>query len=257
MCGRFTLLSGWSQIHQILEGFISDLGGGNDDRVLAYPERFNIAPTQPILVLARAGDMTEPSFMRWGLVPGWVDDPADFPLLINARSETLAEKTSFKISLESRRCIIPASGYYEWSRMPDGSKVPHYVTRRDGLPIFMAGLYSPWAGKGGQEVMDTAAIITIDANDELKNIHHRTPVLLEGENISSWLDITNVDAREAQKLLDPIASGIMKFHPVSNQVNSPGNDFGELVIPAFETNHRENGMDQKQKTKKPLQLDLF
>ncbi|VAW22777.1 Gifsy-2 prophage protein [hydrothermal vent metagenome] len=256
MCGRFTLLLGWPQIFQLLEGFVSNLNNGTDEKILAYPDRFNIAPTQPILVLARAGEKVEPFLMRWGLVPQWVDNPADFPLIINARSETLAEKTSFKSSLKNQRCIIPASGYYEWSRLPDGTKIPQYITRNDGLPILMAGLHSTWVGEDGEEV-DTATIITIAANDDLKNVHHRTPVMLEGENIALWLDSANVNAKEAQKLLIPIADGFMKYHPVSTQVNSPKNDFETLIIPAFEMDQSENKSEQVQKPKKPSQLNLF
>ncbi|MCF6325765.1 MAG: SOS response-associated peptidase [Devosiaceae bacterium] len=256
MCGRFTLLLGWNEIHQLLKGFVSNLNNGTNEKILAYPDRFNIAPTQPILVLARAGEKVEPFLMRWGLVPQWVDNPADFPLLINARSETLAEKTSFKSSLKNQRCLIPATGYYEWSRLPDGTKIPQYITRNDGLPVLMAGLHSTWVGEDGEEV-DTATIITIGANDDLKNVHHRTPVLLEGENIALWLDSANVHANAAQKLLNPITDGVMKFHEVSKQVNSPKNDFETLIIPAYETNQNENKSEQRQKPKKPSQLDLF
>ncbi len=259
MCGRFTLLLGWSQIYQLLEGSLSNLNNGTDEKILAYPDRFNIAPTQPILVLTRAGEKIEPFLMRWGLVPQWVDNPADFPLLINARSETLAEKTSFKSSLKNQRCIIPASGYYEWSRLPDGTKIPQYITRNDGLPLLMAGLHSTWVGEDGEEV-DTATIITIAANDGLKNVHHRTPVLLEDENIALWLDSSNVNAKEAQKLLNPIADGLMKYHPVSTRVNSPNNDFEGLIVPVFEENQTEQKKSKSEQTpanKKPSQLDLF
>lgn len=116
--------------------------------------------------------------MRWGLLPAWVKDPEDFPLLINARSETAAEKASFRAAMRHRRCIIPASGFYEWARdKASGQSQAFWVRPRDGGPVGFAGLHETWIGKDGSEI-DTCAIMTMAAPDDLSHIHHRVPVAL-------------------------------------------------------------------------------
>lgn len=262
MCGRFTLLLTWAQINAMLSEYVTMLKTSPIPQIEHAPTRYNIAPTQPILVLRRVGGTVKPALMRWGLVPEWVEDPNDFPLIINARAETLAQKTSFKNALKNTRCIIPASGYYEWQKNPDGSKIPTYITRKDGRPFMMAGLYSTWVGEEGEEV-DTAAIITVDANADLKPVHHRSPAILNGEGIDMWLDTANVNAPYAHKLLRSIADGVCQFHAVTRRVNSPHNDDAELIVPAFEQNSDKSAPNKPQKSAapkkpgKPTQLDLF
>jgi putative SOS response-associated peptidase YedK len=123
---------------------------------LIYPPRYNIAPTQPIPVVWEQQGRRTAQLVRWGFVPGWVKDPREFPLLINARSEGMAEKPAFRDALKHQRCVIPASGYYEWMKRPDGSKQPYYITEADGRTMAFAGLYSTWMGPEGEEI-DTAA----------------------------------------------------------------------------------------------------
>ncbi len=262
MCGRFTLLLSWAQINALMSDFVTALKSETIPQIEHALARYNIAPTQPILVLRRVGGTVKPALMRWGLVPEWVEDPNDFPLIINARAETLPEKTSFKNALNNTRCIIPASGYYEWQKNPDGSKTPTYITRKDGRPFMMAGLYSTWVGDEGEEV-DTAAIITVDANADIKPVHHRSPVSLSGEGIDMWLDTANVNAPNAHKLLRSIPNGICQYHAVTTRVNSPRNDDADLIVPAFEQS-ADNSIPNKpqkpaapKKPTKPTQLDLF
>lgn len=248
MCGRFTLLLSWPEIHQLLAGFVEGLKNNPIAEIAHAPKRYNIAPTQPVLVLCSNQGVVEPQLMRWGLVPEWVDNPADFPVIINARAETLAQKTSFKNALKNRRCIIPASGYYEWKRNQDGSKTPHYISSKNGQPFLMAALCSTWVGAEGEEV-DTTAIITVPASSELAKVHHRTPVNLAGDVVGQWLDCAGVNAEGAQKLLTPIADGTARAEPVSREVNSVRNDDESLIIPAFE--------QEKKQQPPPKQLNLF
>ncbi len=264
MCGRFTLLLSWSEIHDLLQGFVSHLQADAPPELAGAPPRYNIAPTQPILVLLREAGKTRPRLMRWGLVPEWVADPATFPLIINARGETLTEKASFRNAVKNRRCIVPCSGYYEWQRHPDATKTPTYIFRCDKRPFLMAGLWSTWVGPEGEEV-DTAAIVTTSANAELEPVHHRMPAMLEGEQVEQWLDTGNVNAQRARQLIAPAATGVACHYPVSARVNSPANDDETLIRPASEKTRLPDGADSADKdaerdgnqSRAPRQLDLF
>ncbi len=260
MCARFTLSLNWQEICHHLDAFFSGFADSAPEQAARMPPRFNIAPGQPVLALARTGEKTGVSLMRWGLVPRWVRDPSSFPLLVNARSETLAQKASFRDSLEKQRCLIPASGYYEWHRHPDGSSTPHHVSRRDGAPVFLAGLYSSRTGPDGRK-LDTAVVITTAARGEMARLHHRTPVLLTGRSMERWLDCDRTGAGQAMDLLGPVADGVLGFHPVSPRVNSPKNDDRDLVAPVLENgsgrNESGNGNGAVCLLAKPAQLDLF
>ena len=190
--------------------------------------RYNIAPTQPIAAIWEAHGRREAHFARWGLVPGWVKDPRDFPLLVNARMETMAEKPAFRDALKHGRCIIPASGYYEWHTNPDKSKQPYYITLEDGAPMALAGVYASWMGPNGEEI-DSVATITVPTNQQLSDIHHRMPAILRGDEIDAWLNVRDVRAAEAAQLALPLEDGALKFHPVSTRVNSARDDDPGLI----------------------------
>lgn len=230
------------------------------------PPRYNIVPTQPITIVRKFNGKPFQQLMRWGLVPEWVKDPNDFPLIINARAETLAEKPSFKDSLNHRRCIIPASGYYEWHRPNEGPKQPYFFQNANALPMCIAGLYTNWHGPNGEEI-DTVAIVTTAANKIVGKVHHRMPAMLSGQAIDDWLATSSVLGRHAIKLLQPSRDDEVIFHPVSTRVNNAKIDEPDLLT--------EIELDQpapKKVTKKPLpknpadkveskkpnsQLDLF
>ena len=195
--------------------------------------RYNVAPTQPVAAIWEESNRREAHFARWGLVPRWVKDPREFPLLINARVETMAEKPAFRDALKHGRCVIPASGYYEWRTNPDKTKQPFYITLADDQPMALAGLYAVWSGPEGEEV-DTVATITVPANNQLSVIHDRMPAILRGDAIEQWLDVRGTNAKTAYQLALPLDDGLLKFHPVSTRVNSARMDDPGLIEPANE-----------------------
>lgn len=195
-----------------------------------FPPRYNIAPTQPIVAIWEQQGRRTAQLVRWGLVPGWVRDPRDFPLLINARAETMAAKPAFRDSLRNQRCVIPASGYYEWMKGPDGRRQPYYIAMVDGSPMAFAGLYTTWSGPEGEEV-DTAAIVTVDASAEVAPIYDRMPAILRGEAIDAWLNTRDVDVREAVQLALPLPAGSISYHPVGRAVGAATAEGPELIAP--------------------------
>ena len=171
MCGRYAFLLPPEAMAELFK-ILNEVG--------MYPPRYNIAPTQPVItILERQGRRTAELF-RWGFVPGWVKDPKDWPLLINARADSMAEKPSFKDALRNSRCIIPATGYYEWKKGPDGERRPFYITSSETETMAFAGLYSTWSGPNGEEV-DTVCIVTTDPNPEISEVYDRMPVILRGQ----------------------------------------------------------------------------
>jgi len=221
MCGRFTLIISAEELAEWFE----------TENEAELAPRYNIAPTQPVqTVLADHGRRVS-RLMRWGLMPGWVKDPREFPLLVNARIETMADKPAFRDSLKHGRCIVPASGYYEWQVGPDKTKQPCFVTRADGAPMALAAIYSIWAGPNGEEV-DTVATITQASAHELGDLHDRQPVVLEPASFDDWLDVRGIGVREAMGLLKTPPAGTFRFHPVSTRVNSAEFDDENLVAQA-------------------------
>ncbi len=196
-----------------------------------YPPRYNIAPTQPIPVIWEQEARRTVQLVRWGFVPGWVKDPREFPMIINARAESLAEKPSFRDAIRRTRCVVPASGYYEWMKGPDGKKRPYYITLENDEVMAFAGLYSTWSGPQGEEV-DTAAIVTVEPNLEISSIYDRMPAILRGEQaIDDWLNTRDVSGRDAMKLAAPPPAGAMKYHPVGKAIGQATAEGPDLIRP--------------------------
>lgn len=221
MCGRYSLTATPEEVRALF---------GYDERP-NFPPRYNIAPTQPIGIVRWASGTSHFSLARWGLVPGWAKDPADLPLLINARSETAHQKPAFRGSMRHHRCLIPANGFYEWRRQSDGHKQPFWIAPADGRLIAFAGLWSDWLGADGSE-FDSAAILTCEANETLAPIHNRMPVVISPENFSAWLDVDGVSVQEARGLLKPAQPDFFEAVPVSSRVNKVANDDEELQVRA-------------------------
>lgn len=232
MCGRFALTAE----KRVMEEFLAMLLGEN------APARYNIAPTQPILVVI-SGEKAGPGsnmperralLARWGFIPGWVKDPRDFPLLINARAETAAEKASFRAAMRHRRILVPASGFYEWHRpsKESGEKAQAYWIRpRRQEVVAFAGLMETWSSADGSEV-DTAAILTTSANAAMAPIHERMPVVIRQEDFSRWLDCKTQEPRDVADLLRPVEDDFFEAIPVSDLVNKVANMGPEVQAPA-------------------------
>lgn len=219
MCGRYTLY------HH--EDDLASLFG-----VKPYPleERFNIAPSQLVPVVREREDGTrELDAMKWGLVPHWVKDVKEFKAnLFNARSESAAEKPSFRDAMRSSRCLLPASGFYEW-KQEGGAKQPYFIHRRDGDVMAFAGLYSFWGR--GEGALLTCTILTTEANDDVRQLHDRMPVILEPSAWERWLDPGEKDPRAVLDLLAPAQPGVLESWPVAGAVGNPRAEGPSLVTP--------------------------
>ncbi len=213
MCGRFALTASPEEVRALF-GYLDQPN---------FPPRYNIAPTQPIAIVRQEGDRRRFVLVRWGLVPGWVKDPASFTLLLNARAETAAEKPSFRNAMRHRRCLIPASGFYEWRRPEGGPKQPYWISPKGGGLVAFAGLWEDWSDPDGGEI-ETGAILTVDANKTIGEIHHRMPAVIAKENFADWLDTGRVLAKEAAKMLAPAPEDLFEAIPVSTRVNAARDD---------------------------------
>ena len=220
MCGRFTLTADQDSFEDrfSLTGF-----------ALGWVPSFNIAPTQEVLTVTNDGSENRPELMRWGLVPSWAKDPKIGNRMINARSETLTEKPSFRTAFKRRRCLIPADGFYEWKREGKAKK-PMLITANPGGLFAFAGLWETWKQPDGSWLL-TCAIITTSANEFMASIHDRMPVILPREFEASWLDPEEQDTAMLSELLLPYDSDRMEGYEVSTLVNSPRNNFPEVIEP--------------------------
>jgi putative SOS response-associated peptidase YedK len=216
--------------------------------------RYNIAPMQQVpIVRQRADGSREWVEMRWGLVPRWAKDPSIGAKMINARAETIAEKPSFRTALHHHRCLIPADGFYEWKMTP-GGKQPMHVGRKDGAPFGFAGLFERWLAADGA-VLDTCTILTTAANDLLRPIHDRMPVIVGPENYARWLDAANPDVND---LFAPFPSEVLVWHPVSTRVNAVRNDDASLIVPVAPAASADLAKDpDAAEEEKPVQARLL
>jgi putative SOS response-associated peptidase YedK len=224
MCGRFVQSSA---IETILNRY----------RLISYESlkiapRFNIAPTQSVPVIVREDNTTRYESMRWGLVPHWAKDDHGTKPLINARAETVSDKPSFKTPFRRHRCLIPASGFYEWKR--NGTqKTPYYIQPADEQPICFAGLWDRWNKQDGSK-LHSFSIITTTANEIVKPIHDRMPVILNESDEALWLNTEEHNPEHLQALLKPYPARSMKAHAVTPLVNNVQHDSPDCLAPGPE-----------------------
>lgn len=226
MCGRFTNRAKPEQIRNEFK-----VGKANPE---IYKERYNIAPAQMIDVVFEPETERILSELKWGLVPAWAKDAEIGNRMINARAETLTEKPSFREAFKKRRCIIPASGFYEWQKKASaagGAKQPFYFYLKEKEVFGFAGLYEEWIDKDSGDVLETCTIITTEANDVLKPVHDRMPVILKPADYDQWLDAKENNSDRLQKLLAPYPADEMSSYAVSRSVNIPDADSPELIAP--------------------------
>ncbi|WP_026789572.1 SOS response-associated peptidase [Pleomorphomonas oryzae] len=230
MCGRFVLIESLRAM-QNLFGYPID--ADYIRRILDMSNRYNIAPTQPIVIVDAGLDgVRHARLVRWGLIPSWTKEAKTQSLLFNARSETAADKPSFRTAMRHRRCLVPASGFYEWRRMGT-AKMPYYIRPRDGSTMAFAGLNETWLGPDGSEI-DTGAILTTSANRLMAMLHDRMPVILDPKDWDEWLDCGNRRPRDVEHLLRPAADDLLEAIPVSERANSVANDDEALIAPLAE-----------------------
>ena len=224
MCGRYAL----AQEHEALRIRF----GFNDDQMspLLLTPRYNIAPTQLAAVITNGAGATLRG-MRWGLIPHWAKDRSIGTSLINARSETASDKPSFREAFKSKRCLVPATGFFEWKVATTGKgKQPVYIRTKDQDIFSFAGLWSSWKDPAKGEDVLTYTILTTEPNDFMKTYHHRMPVILSLESEKMWLS-GDSGKEELQNLLAPCSSENLVAHPVSTVVNSPRNDSPICIEP--------------------------
>ena len=218
MCGRYTLTADASALQMQFN---------LDALPPVLAPRYNIAPTQPVPIVSSAAPR-ELSFVTWGLIPSWSKDPSIASKLINARGETVAEKPSFRSAFKHRRCLIPADGFFEWSKAK-GSKSPYFVHLANRQVFAFAGLWEVWNSPHGDEV-HTCTIITTEPNSLIRPLHNRMAVILPAEAYETWLDPAT-PAPVLQDLLSPYPEEGMDYYEVSPLVNSPANDLPEILEP--------------------------
>lgn len=214
MCGRFSLAANVDEMQAAFPGFF-------------VPEnispRYNIAPTQPILAFPNTGEKKADLFV-WGLIPSWSKDPTIGVRMINARSEGVSEKPSFRGPYRYKRCIVPVTGFFEWKKQPDSKvKTPYNICMKDGSVFGLAGLWDEWLSPDGSQVK-TCTIITTSPNPLMARLHDRMPVILEPDSYLKWLDPKPVSSGYLDELLCPFDESKMAAYPVSTLVNSAAND---------------------------------
>ncbi|MFT5539615.1 MAG: putative SOS response-associated peptidase YedK [Alphaproteobacteria bacterium] len=214
MCGRYAI----TQPPSVLAKLYKAIGA-----LPNFPARYNAAPTQPLPIVRRAhSDQRELALARWGLVPSWSKGPDPRFTMINARSETVSSKPAYRGPFRHRRCLVPASGFFEWQTIP-GGKQPWYFTSASGEPLAFAGLWDQWMGPQGDEI-ESFTIVLTDANETVRPVHERMPVILAPDDYGKWLGEEDLPTRQVEQLLRPFPASEMKAWPVSIRVNSAAND---------------------------------
>ncbi len=248
MCGRYVIGSAPEEFRAYF-GYLEQPN---------FPARYNVAPTQPVPIVRMDQGRRHFALVRWGLIPSWVKDPKTFPLCINARAESALDKPAFRAAMRRRRCLFLADGFYEWQQHGE-KKRPYFVRLKSRAPMAFAGLWETWTGPNGEE-METAAIVTTQANRALAAIHERMPVILSPEAFDFWLDCDRVDAQTAAALLLPARDALIEAYAISPAVNRVANDTPDLIKPATDGDAAEaspGGIRQPKTKKDDRQSSLF
>jgi putative SOS response-associated peptidase YedK len=220
MCGRFTITA---------DGEIIVSEFGLPDVPFDYRPRYNIGPTQDVLAIVKEDEGKRAGWLRWGLVPGWADDPSVGARMINARSETIDKRSAFNDAFEHRRCLVVADGFYEWQRIGN-LKVPMRIHLRNNRPFAFAGLWERWS-RPGREPLVTCTILTTSPSPSIADIHDRMPVMLGPRERELWLD-RDADPESLKAVLRPYADEELEAYSVSQLVNRVENDVPECIAPA-------------------------
>ncbi len=222
MCGRMAMTLPTDVMSQLFAA-----APAND---LPAVPNFNICPTTDVHVVTSTFGQRRLGAMRWGFIPHWYKKPNDGPLLINARAETIAEKPAFRGAARERRCLIIASGFYEWTKDASGGRDPWYITRRDASPLALAAVWQDWTDPDGANVK-SCAMVTTAANTPMQAIHHRMPVILEPEDWAKWL---GEEGKGAAPLMRAAPEDLLGWHRVERAVNSNRASGPELINPVID-----------------------
>lgn len=224
MCGRYTLRISAKEMATVFD-VLRALDDWN------YPPRYNIAPTQlaPVVRLNTEGQR-ELALLRWGLIPSWAQDPKIGASMINARAETVVEKPSFRTAFKRRRCLIPADGYFEWQKLSEKDKQPHFIHLSEDRVFAFAGLWESWVSEDGS-ALQTYSIVTTAAEKRMRHLHDRQPLALRPDEYQPWL----TDQEQATRLLQPATPVAMEFFPVDKLVGNAKNDVRACVARARQT----------------------
>ncbi|CAH2716035.1 SOS response-associated protein YedK [Neobacillus rhizosphaerae] len=221
MCGRFTLTA---TFEEIIDRF--DIQSFMEEEL--YSPSYNIAPSQAVLAVINDGKSNRMGFLKWGLVPSWAKDRAIGNKMINARSESLTEKPSFRNAFKKKRCLVIADSFYEWKRHEDKTKTPMRIKLKSDEMFAMAGIWEGWKSPEGKTLY-TCSVITTGPNDLMKGIHDRMPVILKPEDEKIWLDPSISDSKFLHQFLVPFDDNLMETYEVSSLVNSPKNNSVNLI----------------------------
>jgi putative SOS response-associated peptidase YedK len=223
MCGRYAIYGPVSRANRDAIEFLGE--------EIDFHPTFNAAPTQnlPVFRVTPEG-RRQLALLRWGLVPSWAKDPAIGARIINARSETVAEKPAFRAAFRRRRCLVPMSGFYEWQKA-GGRKLPHFVRLLNTDVFAAAGLYEYWSGKDGAAPIESYTILTTGPNELMRAVHERMPVILHERDYEAWIDPKNEKLEALSALLAAFPAEEMRAYPISTRVNNTRNDGPELLEP--------------------------
>lgn len=219
MCGRFVTIIPYDELKQIFDLI---------ENKYRPDARYNIAPTQLAPIIRSNGEHNALLPMKWGLIPSWSKDQSIASHTINARSETVAEKPAFRHAIKYNRCIVPVSGFYEWSHT-GGAKIPHYIYMADNSPMCLAGIWEHWKPSEGEE-LETFSILTTTSNSLISPLHDRMPVILQPPNYSRWLSKGVHNPHELSDLYQPFPTDKMAMHEVPSLVNNPRFDSPACIV---------------------------
>lgn len=218
MCGRFAIT--------LPNDAMAQLFAAQPSNALPTVPNFNVCPTNQVHVVRNGETGRQLLPMRWGFLPHWYKAANGGPLLINARAETLAEKPAFRAACRERRCLLVATGFYEWTKSAQDTRLPWYIHRRDGAPIAFAGVWQDWGATEARQ--STCAIVTTAANAHMSKVHHRMPLILEPEDWALWL---GEQGKGAARLMRPGGEEVLAYHRVDPVVNSNRAQGPELIEP--------------------------
>ncbi|RLQ90428.1 SOS response-associated peptidase [Planomicrobium sp. Y74] len=221
MCGRFAL---YADYKVILERFDIDQASFDEDE---YEPSYNIAPSQQVAAVVSDGNKNRLGRLKWGLIPPWAKDTKIGYKMINARSETAAEKPSYRNAFKKKRCLVVADSFYEWRKEETG-KTPMLIKMKSGEPFAFAALWESWESPEGDTV-HSCSILTTKPNEIMASIHDRMPVILSKEAEKIWLDPNVQDFELLESLLKPYDDGELEAYEVSDEVNSPKNNNPALI----------------------------